>query len=92
MTPKQPFLLDDSAGHGATSEGDTQEDRGPVVRLITRQAREISRQLIEQRLGLLQHWRVEAFGEPVVDRREQIMGFGALALIAPEEGEVCCGT
>jgi hypothetical protein len=31
--------------------------------------------------------RVEPFGEPVVDRREKITGFGVLALIGPEAGE-----
>src|SRR5215470_20167171 len=46
-----------------------------------------SRQLIEQRLGVLQDRCVESFGEPAVDRREKIMGFGALALITPEAGE-----
>jgi hypothetical protein len=35
----------------------------------------------------LQHRRVETFGEPAIDRREEIMGFGALALISPEAGE-----
>src|SRR5262252_6748393 len=46
-----------------------------------------SRQLVEQRLGILQDRCVEAFGEPVVDRREQFAGLGAFALIAPEAGE-----
>jgi len=46
-----------------------------------------SRQLIEERLGVLQDRCVESFGEPAVDRREKIMGFGALALITPEAGE-----
>ena len=41
-------------------------------------------QLIEQRLGLLQIERVEAFGEPAVDRSEKIAGLIPLALIAPE--------
>jgi hypothetical protein len=41
-------------------------------------------QLIEQRLGLLQIARVEALGEPVVDRSEKIAGLIPLALIAPE--------
>jgi hypothetical protein len=31
---------------------------------------EISRQLVEQRFGLLQDRRVEAFGEPAVHRRD----------------------
>ena len=38
----------------------------------------------EQRLGLLQVERVEAFGEPAVDRREKIAGLLPLPLIAPE--------
>src|SRR5215467_12147055 len=46
-----------------------------------------SRQLVEQRLGILEDRRVEAFGEPAVDWREEITGFGALALITPEAGE-----
>src|SRR5262245_17775746 len=46
-----------------------------------------SAQLVEQRLGVLQVARVEAFGEPAVDRGEEIARFGALALIAPEARE-----
>jgi hypothetical protein len=37
------------------------------------------RQLFEQRLSFLQIERVEAFGEPAVDRREQIESFSAVA-------------
>jgi hypothetical protein len=44
-------------------------------------------QLIEQRLGLLEHRRIEAFGKPVVDGREQIASLGSIALVAPEAGE-----
>ena len=40
-------------------------------------------QLIEQRLRLLQIARVEAFGEPAVDWREEIMGLLPLPLIPP---------
>jgi hypothetical protein len=40
-------------------------------------------QLLEQRLGLLQVERVEPFGEPVVDGREEIAGLVSFALIAP---------
>jgi hypothetical protein len=39
---------------------------------------------MEQRLSLLQIERVEAFGEPAVDRSEEIEGLIALALISPE--------
>jgi hypothetical protein len=42
-----------------------------------------SSQLFQQPLGLLQVQRVEAFGEPTVGRREEVMGFEAPALIAP---------
>ena len=41
-------------------------------------------QLVEQSLGLLQIERVEALGEPAVDRSEKIAGLIALALIALE--------
>ena len=43
-------------------------------------------QLVEQGLGLFQIERVEAFGEPSVDRSEKIAGLIPLALIAPEAG------
>ncbi len=46
-----------------------------------------SRQLIQQRLRVLQVRRIETFGEPIVDRTEQITGLRALALVAPEPGE-----
>jgi hypothetical protein len=39
-------------------------------------------QFVEQRLGLLQIERVEAFGEPAVDRREERVGFAGPALVA----------
>jgi hypothetical protein len=39
-------------------------------------------------LSLLQIERVEAFGEPPVDRSKQIAGLIPLALIAPEAGEI----
>jgi hypothetical protein len=42
------------------------------------------RQLLQQRLHLLQIDRVEAFGEPAVDRSEKIAGLLPLALIAVE--------
>jgi hypothetical protein len=39
-------------------------------------------QLIEQRLGLLQIERIEAFREPAIDRSEEIVGLVPLVLIA----------
>ena len=44
-------------------------------------------QLIEQRPGILQVRRIETFGEPIVDRIEQITAFRAFALVTPEPGE-----
>src|SRR5215468_2803358 len=46
-----------------------------------------SLQLVEQCLGVDQVARIEALGEPLVDRGEEIARFGALALIAPEARE-----
>jgi tetratricopeptide (TPR) repeat protein len=43
-----------------------------------------SSKLVKQRLGLFQIERVEALGEPAVDRSEQIVGLIPLALMAPE--------
>ena len=47
----------------------------------------LSRQLIQQRLGLLEVPRVKAFGEPMVDRGEQVVRFLALALPLPQPGQ-----
>ena len=44
----------------------------------------LGRQLLQQRLRLFQIERVEAFGEPAVDRSEKIAGLIPLPLIAPE--------
>jgi hypothetical protein len=43
-----------------------------------------SRQLLEQRLRLLQIERIEAFGEPAIDGRKKIAGLIPFALIAVE--------
>jgi hypothetical protein len=45
---------------------------------------ERSRQLIEQRLGLLQIQRVKALSEPAIDWREKIVSLLSLALVAPQ--------
>ena len=47
-----------------------------------------SRQLVQQRLRVLQDRRVETFGEPVVDGCEKIASFVALALVTPEPRKV----
>jgi hypothetical protein len=47
-----------------------------------------SRQFVEQLLCVFQVGGVEALGEPAVDRREQVAGFGAPALFAPEASEI----
>ena len=43
------------------------------------------RELLQQRLGLLQIERVEAFGEPAINRSQQFASLLHLALVAPEE-------
>ena len=49
-------------------------------------------QVIEQRLGLFQIERAEAFGEPAADRSEQLACLIALAPIAPKVSKVPCGS
>src|SRR6516162_4302801 len=44
-------------------------------------------EFVEQRLGRFEIGCIEALGEPAVDRREEIMGFGAAALVAAQPGE-----
>ena len=48
-------------------------------------------QLVAQRFCLLQIGRGETFGEPAVNRGEQVAGFGGVALVAPEPGEAYGG-
>jgi len=49
--------------------------------------RRASPQLLQQRLCLLQIGRVKAFGEPAVDRGEEVAGFGAAVLVAAHPSE-----
>jgi hypothetical protein len=51
-----------------------------------------SRQFVEQRLCIFEVGRVEAFGKPAVDRREQVAGLGAPPLLTAEPGEARGGT
>src|SRR5262245_46987047 len=55
----------------------------------TRMATETTRlrQLVEQRLRVDEVARVEPLGEPGIDWGEEVAGFGALGLIAPEARE-----
>jgi hypothetical protein len=46
-----------------------------------------SRQFVGQGFRLLQVSRAEAFGEPAVDRREEVAGFSVMALVEAEPGE-----
>jgi hypothetical protein len=43
----------------------------------------LSLQFVEQRLGLLEISGIKALGEPAVDRREECVRFGPLALVLP---------
>src|SRR4051812_15262244 len=49
-------------------------------------------QRIQQRLCLLQDRRVKAFGEPAIDRREQVTRFHLFTLVAPEPSEADGGS
>src|SRR6516164_4594393 len=51
-----------------------------------------SGQLFEQRLGVPKDRHVEAFGEPAIPQREEVAGFPALALVAPQASEAGGGT
>jgi len=44
-------------------------------------------QFVEQRLCVFEVGGIEAFGEPAVDRREQVVRFGAATLVAAEPVE-----
>jgi hypothetical protein len=70
--PKQPFLR--NAGSTTRPEGDTREDRGPVVRLITRPSKG---DITPAHQAAPWPPAAPAY-EPAVDRREQLTGFGAL--------------
>jgi hypothetical protein len=44
-------------------------------------------EIVKQRLRVFEVLCVEAFGEPAIDRREEVSGFGGAALVATEPGE-----
>src|SRR2546422_4808084 len=46
--------------------------------------RSASREILEQRLGLLQVHGLKTLGEPAIDRRQQRRGLSPLALLLPE--------
>jgi hypothetical protein len=50
-----------------------------------------SLEFVEQRLCFFQVGCIEAFGEPAIDRREQVAGFGAAALVAAQPAEAWSG-
>src|SRR6516225_10004309 len=52
-----------------------------------RMSRRLPTQFVEQRLCVFEVGGVEAFGEPVVDRREQVLRFGVATLVAAEPSE-----
>ena len=51
----------------------------------------LSAQLVEQHLGVLEVGGLEALGEPVVDRREQVVGLPSVAAVGVEPGEITGG-
>ncbi len=76
-----------------TRDGDTaREFANRVPERLSRNSPEAPvittlRQFVEQRFGILQIGGVEALGEPAVDRGEQRVRLGGLALVAPQPGE-----
>ena len=48
-------------------------------------------EIVEQCLRLFEVGGVEAFGEPAIERREEITGLGTAALVAAEPGEARSG-
>ena len=49
------------------------------------------RQRLQQRLGVLEVSSVKTFGEPAIDRGDEVAGFGAPSLLAPQPGEIADG-
>ena len=47
----------------------------------------VLRECLQQRLGLLEVCRVKALGELVIDRHEQFVCLGALALLLPQAAQ-----
>jgi hypothetical protein len=75
-------------GSHGTAEARRPFRAGSSTSAYTRQSRmDRLRELIKQRLRLLQIGRLEAFREPFVDRSQDIAGLRALALLGPEAGE-----
>ena len=50
------------------------------------------RQCVKQRLSFLEVGRVKSFGEPVIDRGEQVMSFLAFPLLLPEASQAGSGS
>ena len=66
----------------SASEKPTQERTHALQQIRHQNSLSVVR-FVEQRLGLLQIERVEAFSEPAVDRSEYVTGLVPLPLIAP---------
>ena len=67
------------------------------VRLVLLVSKDVStgvalRQCVKQCLRLLQVSRVAAFGEPMVDWCQKVMGFLAFALLLPQVSEAGSGS
>jgi hypothetical protein len=80
----EPTAQTDPEPTFVSSPADRWVCRGAVIRTTRIRS---SRQLVEQRLCLFQIGGIKALGEPAVNRREQIAGFGPPPLIAAEPGE-----
>jgi hypothetical protein len=79
---EQRRQLSGTAAMDRLAEARAQADCGPITVSCSQELTSSSK-LGEQHLGLLQIGSVEAFGEPTVDRREQVISSLPLAAIGP---------
>ena len=49
----------------------------------------LSPELFQQRLGLLEVGGIKALGELAIDRRQQVVGLGLIALLLPQATQAC---
>src|SRR3954471_23864393 len=104
MVQKRPFLLHALSGLShlrckstmtsrcrMSPSGRRWRDRRMWLDHDNGSGRHRSCKFIQQRLRVLQVRRIETLSKPVIDRTEQITGFHALALVAPEPRKAGAG-
>src|ERR1700733_14318413 len=68
------------------------QDPMAVGRQELRREQPFSGEVLKKRLRILQIGSAEAFGEPAVDRRQQVVRVAPLAPIGPEPGKIAGGS